>query len=427
MIKNLATITLTLASLLGSAAGAQPYGPPDVAPLATAISQVDRTEIVPGLAHYTFDVTVGAGEHDLFRLHRVVRERAPWVPERHLRGLFLVHGDGWGFDASFLGNLAAPGADPLHTPATYLADAGLDVWGLDFRWALVPAGTGDLSFMADWSFATARADLDLALLAAREVRAVTGSGFGKIDLLGYSRGGQVAYAQLGAESQRPPGLRHVRRFVSVEHTFKTDDEAVRQSACASYDAIEGLIAGGQYASDYSILALLGDLALEAPDEPSPFFPILSNADLAEWIGADPAGGAIPHLHSVGGVVDPATLVTELSYSASESWFSFLSQAASYQPLAVSLDGAAIACDELDTPYDDHLAEVTVPIFYLGVAGGYGALGTYTPTLTGSSDVTSLIVSEAATPALDWGHNDVVLAEDADLLAWDAIVDFVERP
>lgn len=385
---------------------------------------VTRTAVTEDVAHYRFDLPVGPGEHDRIRIHRVVREQAPWFPAPSPRGAFLVHGDAWGFEPTFLDAASAPGVPPEPSLAGFLAGAGVDVWGLDFRWALVPPETTGFSFMAEWGLGTSAEDLDLALAVARSVRLLTGSGLRKVHLLGYSRGGQVGWIHLGTETRRPHPARHVRGFIAVDHTFKTADEAIRQEACAYQETVQGYLDSGFYASGFSFVAEVGDLATASPDGPSPYFPGLTNADLAEWLGASAAGGAIPYLHSVGGEIDPATFETELLYTRPARWFTFLSNVSHFQPLRIDLDGAAILCDEIDVPFDDHLAEIDVPVLYVGAAGAYGAAGLYTPTLTGSADVTHLIVSEAAPPEEDWGHNDLVLAEDAPTLAWKPILDWI---
>jgi hypothetical protein len=386
---------------------------------------LERTPITAEVAHYQLDLPVGPGEHDVIRLHRIVRERWPWLPAAAPRAVFLVHGDAWAFEANYLRSLATPAIPDSENVSVFLAERGIDVWGIDFRWALVPAETTDLSFMADWGFATSLGDLDLALAVVRSVRALTGSGFGKLHLLGWSRGGQLGWAQLGAETQRPAALRHVRGFIAMDHTFKTDDEAIRLGNCASYASVQAQLDAGEVASSFGVVAEIGDLATTAPGDPSPYFPSLSNAELAEWLGASVAGGSIPYLHSVGGLVDPDTFVTELLYTAPAQWFAYLSGVAAYQPLRINLDGAAIVCNELDSPFDDHFAEISVPVLYIGAAGSYGAAGIYSTIQIASTDVTTLIVSEAAAPEEDWGHNDLFLADDADSLVWQPILDWIE--
>ncbi len=357
---------------------------------------LDRTELAPGLAWYRFELPVGEGPHDRLRLHRVVRERAPWQPARARKGVFLAHGDGWAFGPTFLAQGASPALPSGPSFAQFLAEQGVDVWGLDFRWSLVPAATTDLSFMTEWGFEVQLADLDSALAAARLVRAATGSGASPLTLVGFSRGGQLGWAQLSAESQRPNWRRHV----------------------------SGFIAAGTVFSDNRFVAEVGALALSAPLDPSPWFPSLSNADFAELVGASSVGGSIPDFHSAGGIISPGTFVTELLYTAPPTWFTFLLGISPYQPLALNRDGAAVVCDQLDVPWDDHLGEVEVPILYLGAAGAFGARGFDTVSRTASTDVTSLVVTAGTPITEDWGHNELFLANDAPFEVWQEVVDWL---
>ena len=51
-----------------------------------------RVQITPSVAHYQFDVRYGPGEYEVFRLHRVVKERRPHRPIRAKKNIFLQHG-----------------------------------------------------------------------------------------------------------------------------------------------------------------------------------------------------------------------------------------------------------------------------------------------------------------------------------------------
>jgi hypothetical protein len=75
------------------------------------------------------------------------------------------------------------------------------------------------------------------------------------------------------------------------------------------------------------------------------------------------------------------------------------------------------------PTGDHLAEITVPVLYLGAGGAVGQYGVYTTTLLGSSDVTTHIVTlqPAAERALDIGHVDVFDATTASSLFWQPLL------
>jgi hypothetical protein len=54
---------------------------------------------------YTFLLKVGPGDHDLIRLHRVVREKAPCKARSARKAMFLLHGVTVDFRTSFLGSL----------------------------------------------------------------------------------------------------------------------------------------------------------------------------------------------------------------------------------------------------------------------------------------------------------------------------------
>lgn len=386
---------------------------------------LERIPLVDDVVQYRFRMRIGPGEHDVIRLHRIVRERAPWRPVRARRGVIMAHGDAWGFEATFMASLATDAIGDEQNLAVFLAANGLDVWGVDFRWTLVPADTADLSFMADWGLDTNLADFEAATTVARFVRLATGSGFSQLQMLAFSSGGQVGWSLLGKEAVRPFRARNIRAYVAVDHHYKTADEAVRQGGCDAAASARDQIDAGTFSTDFAIIRDIGDLAQSAPDDPSPLFSLLSNADLAEFIGADPAGGAIPALHSVGGIVDPDTLETELLHARPEHWFAFLSSVSTYQPLGINRDGGDLLCDEIDSPFDDHLDQVTVPIFYIGSVGGFGAFGLHTTTLVASTDVTSTLIDVTADPVRGYGHNDLFLADDAQAIVWQPILDWLE--
>lgn len=148
--------------------------------------------------------------------------------------------------------------------------------------------------------------------------------------------------------------------------------------------------------------------------------------MPEFAGASPAGGAIPALHSVGGIVDPAPFETELLHTQPEHWFTFLASAAAYQPLGIARDGGALLCDQVDVPYYSGLEQIRVPIFYVGTLGGFGAFGVNTTTLVASTGVTSLVIDVPPAPEQGYGHNDLFLAAGAEVLVWQPILDWLVR-
>lgn len=394
---------------------------------AKSVAAFERQSLGDGVAWYRFELQVGPGEHDRVRLHRVVRELAPWLPKPAADAALLVHGDSWGFAPTFLSSVAADTVDDGQAIAPFLARHDVDVWGLDLRWVLVPGDTVDPSFVASWNLGTNADDIGSALRVARLTRLLTGSGFGKLFLLGWSRGGQSAYAYLDAESQQPAFARQVRGFIPADIYIKTDDEALRQRACDEHAELLAAFESGYTVADSALLATIGQAALDAPEDPAPIFPLFTNRELALDIGIYPRSDAFaPLWHPVGGVYDQDFFPIGLLYSDERHYFSHLAAASTFQPVQNFLEGEGLVCDQVDLPYDDHLSAITVPVLYVGAGGGFGTFGEYSTTLLGSTDVSSLVVSQQppALRDLDWGHTDIFLAEDAETEVWQPILDWM---
>ncbi len=399
-------------------------------PAASAVSAIERRVLAPHVAEYFFKVRVGSGPFDEIGLHRVVKETAPFVPARASRAVLLAHGDVWNFRAAFL-----TGAHPL---PVFLAQNGIDVWGIDFRWTFVPSSVTDFSFMADWGIEQDARDLGIALGVARLTRAFTGSGFGKIHLLGWSRGGQIGYAYLSEETRLPPILRQVRGFIPVDIYLKTDVPQLKDFACQRLANTEAAIAAGQLASTNGVLiSALGTLAVADPTGPSilngpPFNLDLDNrqagllvgeATFVFFAGLEP----VPVYHFNGGTFDGAGEPSGLLYSNEGDLFAFEQAASPFQPNREVADGDEAICEQTDVGFDDHLDDITVPVLYIGAGGGFGDFGLYTTTLLGSTDVTSLIISKVppAQRLADYGHADLFLANDAQTVVWGPLLSWIQ--
>jgi hypothetical protein len=398
-----------------------------------AATPVVRRALSADVAEYSFTVRVGPGEHDRIGLHRVVRERAPFVPAHAADGVFFVHGDAWGFDAAFVASAASPSIPDSRALPVFLAEHGVDVWGIDLRWALVPAGTTDFAFLQNWGLATQAGDVGLGLAVARALRGVTGSGFGPLDLLGWSRGGQVGYAYVNAEAALPAPLRQVKGFVPVDIYVKTDVPALRQAACTRLAAQRQKLAQGVFSdATGQLLSTLGSLAAAAPADPSPILAGLTNRQAGLLAGEATFnffGGLepTPFYHFTGGVFDAAGLPAGLSFTEDAFFLDFLRGPAPFEPVRLLADAEALMCDQEDVPFDDHFAAVKVPVFYLGADGGFGTFGLYSVSLLGSADKSSHIV-DLRPPAerfLDFGHADLFLAANARTLAWEPLLAWIE--
>ncbi|MES1244356.1 MAG: hypothetical protein ABUT39_22320 [Acidobacteriota bacterium] len=382
------------------------------------------------IVEYTFQVPVGSGPHDVIGVHRVVKETAPGVPARSSKGILLAHGDIWGFRAAFL-------ADPAHSLPVFLASHGVDVWGIDFRWTLVPASTTDFTFLKNWGVKTDAHDLGVALTIARGVRLATGSGFGKLLLLGWSRGGQISYAYLDAESQIPPGLRQVRGFIPVDIYLKTDVEALRLAACTRY---QGTLPGWQAGTFQSINGVLvktiHDLAVADPNGASPILPGFTNRQASLAVGSmtflffPPGLGPVPNYHFTGGTLDANGLPNGLNYTSESRLLALEAGSSPYQPIRELLDADAATCDDpaiAEVSFDDHLDDIKVPILYIGADGGFGHTGIYTTTLLGSTDVSSVVVDlqPASAPLAEFGHADIFLATNAQTFVWQPMLTWIQ--
>ncbi|HEX2224685.1 MAG TPA: hypothetical protein VHN15_10815 [Thermoanaerobaculia bacterium] len=399
------------------------------------VTQVTRRVLIGQIAEYSFQVRVGTGPHDVIGVHRVVREVRPNVPARTTKSVMLAHGDAWGFDAAFLASAASPSVPDARALPIFLARNGMDVWGIDFRWALVPAGTTNFAFMEDWDTETDARDLGVALGIARISRRLTGSPLGKMHLLGWSRGAITGYAYLNAETQLPLWLRQVSGFIPVDIFLKTDVEELREAACERYLALEANLEQGVYHNETGVLfSTLGTLA---KTDPTGISPVLAGSGLTNLQAALLVGAAtfqfanpVPFYHFVGGTFDAQGVPTGLRYTDVPAWLDFISGASPYQPNRLVADTEAAICDDpaiADVSFDDRLDRIRVPVLYVGAGGGFGQYGVYTTTLLGSRDVTSHVVSvvPADQRLFDLGHADIFHARDAQTRFWQPILSWLQ--
>lgn len=386
---------------------------------AHALRQYERRVLTGNIAEYTYTVRVGNGPYDEIGLHRVVRETAAGQPARTDRAVFLAAGDVWNFRAAFL-----TGAQPM---PVFLAQQGVDVWGIDYRWTRVPASVTDTSFMQSWSLQQDASDLGVALGVARFARTQNGNP-GKLFLLGWSRGGQIGYAYLAGEAQRAPGLRHVEGFIPVDIYVKTDAPQFQAASCQNAAITEAAIAAGGHANTVGgLVGLLGLLAQVDPNGASIIDPNLTNRQAGLLVGEATfvlMGGLepAPFYHFTGGVFDANGAPAGLLYSNEADLFAFEAAASPYQPNRELADAASLTCGTTSL----NLASITVPVLYIGAGGGFGEFGNYTTTLLGSTDVTSIVVSKvpAALRLFDYGHADLFTANDAQQQVWQPLLDWM---
>lgn len=406
-------VVLALAAGAALAACGEDVGPSDGDVLAdevTSLASVRSTLTVDAIerrvldgevVEWSIELPVGTGHGERIRIHRVIRERAPWRARPSVGAVMLVHGDASSFDTQF--------ADQSDSLAVALARRDLDVWGIDRRWALL-AADDDPASLEGQGLAVAIDDLRVGLALARAVRWATGHDPGPLGLVGFSRGAHLAYAYAGDETSRPADERHVDALVPVDFYARPapDDEAGRQRACAFAAADMAELASGAFGVENTVQPLLVQLASTAPDEPSPVLPGLSNRDaLLVALAATYQGfpSLTPFFHLNAGTFEGET-PTGLAHTELARATTWASAVTPWQSRAEMQESHALMCGE-DPPFDDHLESVRIPIFYVGAAGGIGERGRFTVEQLASTDRTVRIVSDTGVEATDVGHNDLV--------------------
>ncbi len=387
---------------------------------------VGREMVASDVAHYEFRLRVGPGQYDVIGLHRVVKERRLGVPIHTHKNIFLVHGDWKNFKGCFLPHLFSPTMPVDHSFAYFLARDGVDVWGLDQAWTFVPEGETDFAFMADWGMDTHVSWAKTATEVARIVRRLTGSGYGKLILSGYSGGSPIGFAFINDEAPLPPGQRQVGAYIPIEWGMLTDDPGWDQAMCDFAGVYQSMLDAGQY-QDVIVLRSLGIPARDDPDGMSTFPGMegLTNLQAAIALAAYPllpGYGA----HFLSGTFDADGIPTGFVYTNVDYWIDFMASAPFYEPAAYERDEYGWTCSAMgDAPWDDEFARVRVPILYVQAGGGFAPYATETLDLLGSTDKTVLNVSLIpGDPAADFGHLDLFLANDAPTLAWQPILDWI---
>jgi pimeloyl-ACP methyl ester carboxylesterase len=390
----------------------------------------ERRILSGNIAEYSFRLRVGKGQYDVIGIHRVVKEAAPWKPAHTSKALMMAHGDIWNFRAAFL-------TDPARNLPVLLARNGIDVWGIDFGWTLVPATTTNFSFMKNWGIERDARDLGVALAFARGLRFAGGHGVARMLLLGWSRGGQIGYAYLDRASQLPSALQQVRGFIPVDIYLKTDVEDLREAACTRYQgSLPSWQAGTFENRNGTLIATIWQLATTNPNGASPILPGFTNRQASLAVGSltflffPPNLAPAPLYHFTGGTFDAQGKPTGLLYTPEATLLALEKGSAPYQPAKELLDGDAAICDDdsiAEVGFDDHLDDIKVPVLYVGASGGFGGLGIYTTTLLGSTDVTSLVVDlqPPANQLAEFGHADIFLAINAEALVWQPILTWLQ--
>jgi len=392
-----------------------------------------RSQLPNGLAHYEWTLKVGPGQFDRIGLHRIVKEWRAYSPLATTQATMFVHGDAYGFGA-FIASLQSQVVPRDQSIAIQMANSGIDVWGIDLRWTRVPATTPNLNFMANWGVDVDLKDLDTAINFTRSYRKLEGSIDAQLNLLGWSRGGQLGYLYLAKETQKKPLKRNIKAFIPVDILLKTDNEVIRQAACTYSELLRSQMAAGQFYDDSGLVTQnIAALAQFMPDEPSPLMPELTNRQLAllflnsTYLLVPPGTANTPWYHFNGGKFDSNGLPADLAFTSLDYMYEYAAGAAPYEPIRMIVEINDLTCATAARALDQRLREINVPILYVYGAGGFGKTGLYTTRLTASRDVSSIGVqmfpNELA--VLDFGHVDLFTSRYANPLAWQGMIRWIK--
>jgi len=378
-------------------------------------------EVISGnIVHYSAVVRTGPGPYDQIGIHRVVKESRPFRPIHTRKALFLLHGDLKNFEGMWLPGQFSPNLPDDFGLAAYMAQQGIDVWGMTQAWNFVPREETDFSFFADWGIQKEVDHLSVGLAIARLSRWISGDGLDKLLLLGYSGGSVTGYSLLNEEAQRPLALRQVRGFISADCGVRVTGQDYIDFSAQYVAFYESLLAAGQY-QDALITHDVGVLAQTDPDEPSPFVEGFTNLQFALYLGGGQIQYPLPvHYHApiMGG-----DFPVGLQYVSTAQWLDFLANTAPYEPIRYEMEYNQLFA-MLDSPYVSHLDQITVPVFDISAGGGNGPYTIATLDYLGSTDITQLMVSTSADPASDYGHIDIFTGSNAPELVWEPIREWV---
>lgn len=394
----------------------------------------ERKQLFDDVYEYSIILKVGKGEFDKIRVHRVVKERAPFVPIKTEKAIMLVHGDTSDFRTAFL-------PTSTHKPvkqslAGFLAANNLDVWGIDLRWTMVPDQTTDFSFMKNWNTELHLKDIQCAVKFARLLRTITNCGSGQMLMLGHSRGAQYCFAYANMETKYPSLLRDIKGIIPLDLILKIapENEQMKEAAEIRYQVLKEKYDSGIYCdNEGATMKYVAGLARTAPEEMSPVIPYLTNKQVATLLLTathatfePPLEPFTPYYHLNAGTFDENQLPTGFQFVDLDYLIDIALSVPSYQSISESMECEAMKSGVVDVPYDDHFSKIKIPVLYVGAGGGEGQYGQYVLSQIGSTDKEVLMVQlyPAEYAVVDYGHADLIWADNAQALVWEPILSWI---
>ena len=301
-------------------------------------------------------------------------------------------------------------------------------------------------------------DIELALRFSRLTRLFTGAGYDKMVVTGFSRGAYLTWALANKQTQTPKFRRHVKAIAPVDYAYKLNPDNfivelfdMQTVACERAGFSEFVFGMGLYGNENgALINAAAGLAYLYPNDPSPLNPELTNSQfLKVAVGATyeiwkiTMGGEItPWFHFSGvNFFDPEQTWPLLYTDEALMLDLALNHMPPYQSRGEQYDSQVVQCGMVDSPYDDYLSQIDIPVLSIEARGGFGVrddyvtgetLGEYTLSLIGTpaEDKGSIVVelldtSNVETAWLDFGHADLFFSDLAKPMVWDPMITWIK--
>ncbi len=395
----------------------------DITPTDFQLLNYSKEDLGSSIVHYYFEVSVGANDNDRIGLHRVVKE-SNGQPIKTEKTFFFQHGDLKNFIGMMLPANYSPATSDDFGLGIYLAKNEVDVWGMDQAWCMADETTTDFSYMENYGLNKTSEDLRTGMAIARVARYLIGNKLDPMTLACYSSGVATGYALLNHETQLNNSVRHAKSYIPIDMPVDTDDGPLSSFMIGDRQLNLDAIAAGNYESPL-IFAAVADLARTDPNGDSPFFEGFTNNMVALFFGSGPIAGdeVIFHYLAADWVDEfPATF----KYVTMDQWLDFMGSGVDYQPCQFFVELDELILHSIDSPFDDNFGQITIPIFNVSCAGGFGDLTKEVFDEIGSSDVTHLIpaLDTPENALFDFGHIDLFIGNNAETLIWEPILNWI---
>jgi hypothetical protein len=383
-----------------------------------------KEDLGNNIMHYYFEVSVGTHDKDKIGLHRVVKQNNG-QPIKTEKTFFFQHGDLKNFIGMMLPATYSPSTSDDFGFGLYLAKNDIDVWGMDQAWCMADETTTDFSYMQGYGLNKSSGDLRTGMAIARIARYLVGNKLDKMLLACYSSGVSTGYALLNKETQLDNSVQNVKAYMPIDLAVITDFGPLRDYVTGDTQVNADAIAAGNYESAIFV-KLVADLARNDPNGDSPIFEGFTNISLALFLGSGPiVGGEVIFHYLSGNWVDdfPASF----KYVTMDQWLDFMGSAVDYQPCQFFVDMNELMIHDVESPYDDYFSQITVPIYNVSCAGGFGELTKYAYDRIGSTEVTHFIpaLDTPENALFDFGHIDIFLADNAEAVMWQSMLNWIK--